>query len=1657
MTQPQFQSLDRLRNAVEEHRPHTHAPTHTPAPASASAALGELASPALSPLFRRPHRIGKPSGWWGHVPFAAWVVEACEPRVLVELGTHHGVSYAAFCEAVLRAGLPTRCYAVDHWQGDAHAGNFGDEVYEDVREFNAQHFSAFSELVRMDFDAAAGTFADGSIDLLHIDGFHTYEAVRHDYDTWAPKLSPRAVVLFHDTNVRQGDFGVYRLFSELAATLPHFEFLHGHGLGVIARGAQAPTAIRELCAASQGHATLAIRDRFASVGAVWSGLAREQEALRSFRLQVEALEQHRRAAEEARAAVQGRLELAERERDQAAIQARNAVLAERDRDAALGKVRLLQARLEEAQAQARAELAEALIRQAPPTPAAPDRSEEIAQLASRLAVQGARLADAERARQALANELEQSTQHHAAAVRWFEDVQSERAALIAATTGMQDHLALHADAVARLVSDLLRRHGEVVGFAAVDGAAPARPTLRRQLLSYLRGLRALRALHPKSMPAPLRWLAPTLHRYRAAYHPATQAVRRSMLFDARWYTDTYLDVKASRVDPAYHYAVFGNREARDPSPWFSTATYLRQNPDVAQSGANALYHFETHGRREERPLPPAVAALQPLAAPARPERGNDAATPARSATPATSTAAAADHAPSEAQAHARADQLKQAFRADSEAMLQAFLQQLGARIALPVSAQPAVSIVLVLHNQAGLTLRCLQALAQAIDVAAEVILVDNASSDGTAALLARVQGVRLLTQAENLHFLRGANAGAREARGRHVLFLNNDTQLVRGSLEAACRLLDTQADAGAVGGKIVLLDGTLQEAGSIVWRDGSCSGYGRGKDPADAAFQFRRDVDYCSGAFLMVRRSLFESLSGFDPLFAPAYYEDTDLCMRVRDAGFRVVYEPAVQLTHFEFGSAASRDSAAHLMQRHRALFAQRHARVLSDAHRPHGDGELAARMRKNGRTGVLVIDDQVPVPHLGAGNPRACDLVNALHDAGAVLTHYPTALPTFDAATAARFLPAELEYAAGARRPPLADFLRARKGQFDMIVVSRPHNMQAFLHCCDEEPGLAGSARVVYDAEALFSDREALRREVLGLGPDMSPDAMTRDTEFRLARAATVVLAVSEAEARSFREAGCTDVRVLGLSIDAAGTRATASASPSPSANTAFDARRDFLFVGRLEEEESPNADSVRWFVEQVMPHLDARLGTGYGVDIVGGCAPALRERLGGPRVRFHGRVDSLRDHYAQARVFLAPTRFAAGTPQKVHEASANGLPGVVSTLIAGQLGWPAGEAVLSGGSPAEFAAACARLYQDSALWQRLRDGGLAHVARDCDPAHFRRTVQAVLAEASHRSGAPTNAEHALQAQKTESAGRAERAARTSREWSTPPAERAETQGMFWMAHPQVVPRLNRLASGDPHVNAYDHLVNRLRASSTALPVVRVASLGCGFGALERGLAGLGIAERIDGYDLAAPAIDEARRLAAEAGLQHVHYHVADLDREALPEGAFDIVFASHSVHHIDNLDGLFAVVRRALRPGGIFHLQEYIGPDRFQWTDAQLQGINEFMATLPLKYRRFPGGMERGPVDRPSVADVIAVDPSEAVRSSQIVAALARHFARLECRPLGGALLQTGLSGIAQNFDPGNAEDTAHLQRFFDWEDRWMAEGRIDSDFAVITAWRD
>lgn len=233
------------------------------------------------------------SGWIEHAPFGFWIAGALRPRRIVELGVHHGFSYYVFCQAVRRLQLDARCAAIDTWVGDEHAGFYGDEVYDAVCARN-RRYGEFSRLIRSDFSAACGEFADGSIDLLHIDGCHTYQAARRDFETWLPKMSRRGVVLLHDTAEYENGFGVYRLWEELRERYPHFEFRHGHGLGVVGVGDRVPAELCRLFEAAAGAASAqSIRAAYERLGAFVANtqqLAARSDEIGTLALQVRQLE-----------------------------------------------------------------------------------------------------------------------------------------------------------------------------------------------------------------------------------------------------------------------------------------------------------------------------------------------------------------------------------------------------------------------------------------------------------------------------------------------------------------------------------------------------------------------------------------------------------------------------------------------------------------------------------------------------------------------------------------------------------------------------------------------------------------------------------------------------------------------------------------------------------------------------------------------------------------------------------------------------------------------------------------------------------------------------------------------------------------------------------------------------------------------------------------------------------------------------------------------------------------------------------------------------------------------------------------------------------------------------------------------------------------------
>ena len=667
--------------------------------------------------------------------------------------------------------------------------------------------------------------------------------------------------------------------------------------------------------------------------------------------------------------------------------------------------------------------------------------------------------------------------------------------------------------------------------------------------------------------------------------------------------------------------------------------------------------------------------------------------------------------------------VKQLFTEFYSVQLHGFLNS-KAILNLPHSDEPEISIILVLYNRAEMTLACLRSLAEIPSERMEIIIVDNASQDQTGLLLDRIRGAHIIRNRENRNFLLGVNQAAEEAKGEFLLLLNNDAQVIPGTLRAALNTIRSAPDIGAVGGRVILLDGTLQEAGSIIWRDGSCLGYGRGDNPFAPMYMFRRDVDYCSGTFLLTPRSIWNELGGFDETFKPAYYEETDYCTRLWQHNLRVVYEPNSVLMHYEFASSDSVSQATELQRAHQQIFASRHKNLLSKQYRPDPNLILPARMKNQEKKRVLFIDDQAPHTWLGSGFPRSRTILLALLKQNCFVTFYPLSFFTEEWTSVYSDMPGEIEFMIGYGPPLLEAFLRNRRGYYNTIFISRPHNMKIVRRVLDGHQDWFRETNVVYDAEAIFATREVALQQLNGirLAPE-EMDALVQE-EVNLATRADCVIAVSESDARQFRARGIKNVDVIGHALQTA---------PTP---RGFDERSGFLFVGAIHEEATPNTDSVIWFLEEVLPKIQAQLGADVSFTMAGiNKSERVRRLINKPSIRITGHLPDLTELYDSSRVFIAPTRYGAGIPHKVHEAATRGIPVVATPLLASQLGWEDGTSILVGTSADSFAQRCIQLYTDHVLWTQLRYAALDRVKAECSSETFEKNVAACFSPQVSRS----------------------------------------------------------------------------------------------------------------------------------------------------------------------------------------------------------------------------------------------------------------------------------------------------------------------------------
>lgn len=625
------------------------------------------------------------------------------------------------------------------------------------------------------------------------------------------------------------------------------------------------------------------------------------------------------------------------------------------------------------------------------------------------------------------------------------------------------------------------------------------------------------------------------------------------------------------------------------------------------------------------------------------------------------------------------------------------------------SATPEVSIVIPVHDHWDVTQACLRSIGASTPSASyEVVVVDDASQDPTRHALTTVEGVRVVRLDRNVGYLHACNEGARRARGRYILLLNNDVEVVDGWLDALIDAMESHASVGAVGAKLVYPDGRLQEAGSIIWSDGHGWNYGRGNDPHHPAFCFVREVDYCSAACLMVRRDLFERLGGFDERYAPAYYEDSDLAFGIRSLGYRVLYQPDAVVVHHEGVSHGTDVSVGtkRFQDLNRAEFVKKWSEQLA-RQLPNSVDNVGIARSRGERRRVVVVDHMVPAWDRDSGSRRMYEILGQFQGLGLKVTLVADNRQRLEPYTS-RLQQRGVEVLYG--EWDVVASLRAVAEEVELVVLSRP--LVACQHAAMMREILPRAA-LVYDTVDLHHVRES-RRALVEQDPAVAQVAAAhREIELGLVRASDATFVVSPDE----RELLAREVPGKPIYVVPNIHRVVGSTQP-------FERRSGLLFVGGFQH--PPNVDAVLWFSQQIMPALrefmpDIRLY------VAGSHTPRQVHDLASDNITVLGWVEDLSDLYQECRLFVAPLRFGAGIKGKVGESLSHGLPVVTTRVGAEGMGLRHGRDVLVADDAGDFAREVARAYLDSELWTALAAQGRLRILEQFTP----EAVRARLAEA--------------------------------------------------------------------------------------------------------------------------------------------------------------------------------------------------------------------------------------------------------------------------------------------------------------------------------------
>ncbi|MER8430390.1 glycosyltransferase [Mesorhizobium caraganae] len=1149
--------------------------------------------------------------WHGHIPFAQALVAIAQPRLFVELGVHKGDSYLAMVDAMSRYSVEGRALAIDSWLGDDHAGRYdGDAILSELARRNAP-FAGFSRLMRKTFDEAVHDFDDGTIDLLHIDGLHTYEAVRHDFESWQPKLSDRSIVLFHDVTVRGDDFGVYRYWEEISAGRLSLTFPHSNGLGVLWTGGNNISEVRELIellgkSKESGISPLTL---FTAIGDAFAG-----------RIATRVLSKMYYAKDAEAQGIQS-ASLAEIERLNAEI-----IAIRREGQGALDHLHAQEAELREGLARATGDTFRL--------------QEENSALDK--AIVESRTAYAEAS----------------VALRRAVDRRDALAGELKAAENLREHAAAEAEALRAALTD-----------GRQSQAACANATVKEEL-------------------------ANALERMEILFGELAAAEERRVDVETRAAAEQETLRTALTESRAAHAAAIAELEARRRN---SLGGVIRNAMAPLRQGSLKL--ARTAGRTAFTMLPLPQDTRTRLKYRLITRFGG-------------LLGVGVGH-----RTYDISNSAQVALQYHSERYLDIARTATGKPSNLPGRS---VSIIIPVYNQIEYTLRCIASVARnSTEIEYQIIVVDDCSSDETPSELSRRRDIVFIRNRQNLGFIGSCNAGLARATKNYVVYLNNDTEVGPGWLSALVNTFELNDNVGLVGSKLIYPDGRLQEAGGIIWDDFSGWNWGRMQDPEDPRYNYVRHADYCSGAALMLPRSLANALGGFDPHFTPAYGEDSDLAFKIRSLGLSVLYQPLSQVIHYEgisSGTDVTKGVKAYQVANAEKL-AKRWAPVLSHQ---GPNGVNADIVTDRGRLGrILVIDQITPQPDHDAGSITALELMRALRDFGYKITFTPcsnfTNIPNYTDTLAALGIESVLYPWTGTVREHLERVGR----HYDAVVIFRLNSACEHIETVRE---LAPQAKLIFHTSDLHFLREERAQQIdnPNIPEQRGAASQTKAAELDIIGKSSLTIVHSLFERDLLAQiAPDKPVVVFPWIYEPRG----AGNSPRK--------RDDLVFLGGYRH--YPNVDAVSYFAKEVLPILLPR-NPDLVFHAVGSNPPPEMAQLATPNLRIDGFIEDISPVLWGARMMVAPLRYGAGLKGKIVTAMAHGLPVITTSVGAEGMGLADGVDVLVADEPESMAAAIERLNSDDELWNSLSKAGLDYVARTTS----RRVGYAIVRDILDKLGLP-------------------------------------------------------------------------------------------------------------------------------------------------------------------------------------------------------------------------------------------------------------------------------------------------------------------------------